>query len=113
MSEIEIVGDGAGLVTSVQPERESTLPTDFQLFQNYPNPFNPSTTIKFYLPRTESVSVRLFNVAGQEVETLVEGEVPAGMHELHWTANNQASGVYIYRMQAGGFVEARKLIYQK
>lgn len=113
MSEIELVGDGAGLVTSVRPERESTIPTDVRLFQNYPNPFNPSTTIQFYLPRTESVSLRLYDVAGQEVETLVEGEVPAGMHELRWTANHHASGMYIYRLQAGGFVEAKKLIYQK
>ena len=113
LSEIELVGDGAGLVTSVRPEREVALPSDFRLFQNYPNPFNPSTTIKFYLPRTENVSLRLYDVTGREVESLVEGEVPAGMHELHWTMNSQSSGVYIYRMRAGGFTEAKKLIYQK
>jgi len=113
MSEIDVVGDGAGLVTAAPPENRPTLPTGFQLFQNYPNPFNPSTTITFYLPRTERVSLRLYDVTGREVETLVEGEVPAGMHELRWTANHHASGMYVYRMQAGTYMEAKKLIYQK
>jgi uncharacterized protein (DUF362 family) len=113
MSEIEIVGDGAGLVTSVRPERESTLPSDFQLFQNYPNPFNPSTVITFYLPRTESVSLRLYDVTGQEVETLMEGEVPAGIHEFRWKANGLASGVYVYQLHAGRFSDTKKMIYQK
>jgi hypothetical protein len=113
MSEIELVGDGAGLVTNVRNTRGSTPPTDFQLYQNYPNPFNPSTTVTFYLPRTMHVHIRLYDVTGQEVETLVDGEVPAGMHEFRWMAKNRASGMYVYEMQAGGYVESKKLIYQK
>jgi uncharacterized protein (DUF362 family) len=112
MNEIEIVGDGAGLV-SVPPGQEIRRPVDFQLYQNFPNPFNPSTTISFYLPIGEYVTLRLYNVNGQEIETLLEGEISPGLHELHWTANNLASGTYIYRMQAGRFVDAKKLIYQR
>jgi len=113
MSEIEIVGDGAGLVTSVKPEYKASIPNTIQLYQNYPNPFNPSTTIKFYLPRSEHVNISVYDIAGQAIETLVDGEVPAGQHELRWSAKALASGVYVYRLQAGGLVEARKLIYQK
>ena len=113
MSEIDIVGDGAGLVTSVRPETRVNIPDTIQLYQNYPNPFNPSTTIKFYLPRSEHVNISVYNIAGQAIETLVDGEVPAGQHELRWSASPLASGVYIYRLQAGGFVEAKKMIYQK
>jgi uncharacterized protein (DUF362 family) len=113
MKEIEIVGDGAGLVTSVRPAYEVIIPTGIQLFHNFPNPFNPSTTIIFYLPKTQYVTVRLYSITGQEIETLVEGEVPEGQHELHWTARNISSGVYICKLQAGAFVDTKKMIYQK
>jgi len=113
ISEIEAVGDGAGLITSVRPNNEIIIPDNFQLFQNFPNPFNSLTTIKFYLPKGEYVTLKLYSIRGQEIETLVAGEVPAGLHELHWTAKNLASGVYIYKMQAGKFSNTKKLIYQK
>jgi len=113
MDEIEIIGDGAGMVTSVQAKDKTPLPGGIQLWQNYPNPFNPTTTIAFSLPKAEYVRLSLYNIVGQEIETLVNGEVPAGQHTLRWTANNLASGVYIYRMQADGFVDAKKLIFQK
>jgi uncharacterized protein (DUF362 family) len=113
MSEIEIVGDGAGLVTSVRPEIKENIPDTIQLYQNYPNPFNPSTTITFYLPKSEQVNISVYNIAGQAIETLIDGEVPAGQHELRWSATALASGMYIYRLQARGFAEAKKLIYQK
>jgi len=112
MSEIEIVGDGAGVV-SVRPEYTYVKPDEFMLFQNFPNPFNPSTTIKFYLPTTENVSIKLFTAAGEEVETLVQGEIPEGQHVFQWTAKNLASGIYIYRMQAGDFSESKKLTLNK
>ncbi|MCU0643200.1 MAG: DUF362 domain-containing protein [bacterium] len=113
MSEIEVVGDGAGLVTSTRPEREVILLDSFQLCQNFPNPFNPATAIIFYLPHPEHVTITIYNVTGQEIETLVQGTVPAGKHELHWIAKNLPSGVYICKMQAGRFSDAKKLIYQK
>jgi uncharacterized protein (DUF362 family) len=113
MSEIEIVGDGAGLITSVKPEYDVLIPSEIRLSQNFPNPFNPATLIRFYLPQKENVNIKIYNIAGQEVETLVDGEVPSGFHELRWSANNLASGTYIYRMQAGNFTDTKKMIYTK
>jgi uncharacterized protein (DUF362 family) len=113
MSEIELVGDGAGMVTAVQGKEKPALPTEIQLYQNYPNPFNPSTTIAFSLPHPEHIRLTLHNIVGQEIETLVDGEVPAGQHTIRWNANGLASGIYIYRLQAGRFVVAKKMIYQK
>jgi uncharacterized protein (DUF362 family) len=113
MREIEIVGDGAGRVTSVRPDLPQAIPTSIQLYQNYPNPFNPSTTIRFYLPTAEHATVKLYNIAGKEIEILVDGEVPAGSHELRWKANGLPSGMYVYRLFAGRYAEARKMIYQK
>lgn len=113
MSEIEVVGDGARLVTSTRPNKEVTNPDGFQLFQNYPNPFNGSTTINFYSPQLDNVTIKLYNITGKEIETLIAGEVPAGLHELHWTAKHLTSGVYIYKLQAGRFSDTKKLIYQK
>lgn len=113
MTEIEVVGDGAHRVTSVRPEREVVQLTDFQLCQNFPNPFNASTAIVFYLPHSEYVTIKIYNITGQEIETLVNGIVPAGQHELHWIAKNLTSGVYLCKMQAGKFSNTMKLIYQK
>ena len=112
MNEIELVGDGAGTV-SVRPDYKLIIPDKFMLFQNFPNPFNPSTTIKFYLPTNELVTIKLFNIMGEKIETLVEGNIPSGQHEIQWNANHLASGTYIYRMQAGEFSESRKMILQK
>jgi uncharacterized protein (DUF362 family) len=113
MNEIEIVGDGAGLITSIRPDYKVTLPSNIKLLQNYPNPFNPSTIIRFYLPQRKYVNIKIYSVTGQEIETLINGYVPAGQHELHWAPNGQASGVYIYKMIAGNYVETKKMIYQK
>ncbi len=113
LKEIDIVGDGANLITSVRPNVEITQPADFKLCANFPNPFNPSTIIVFYLPRSEHVSLKVFDVTGRAIETLVEGEVPAGEHRLHWSATGLASGIYICRMQAEGFSDTIKMVYQK
>jgi uncharacterized protein (DUF362 family) len=113
MKEIEVVGDGADLLTSAPRDAQVRMPNDIQLCQNYPNPFNPSTMIRFYVPAAEYVSVKIYNIAGQEIETLIDGNVPAGLHEFHWSAQNLASGAYLCRMQAGTFSDTKKLIYQK
>ena len=113
MSEIEVVGDGAGLITSVKPGYQTLIPSEIRLSQNFPNPFNPATLIRFYLPKEENVNLKIYNIAGQEIETLINGEVPSGFHEVHWAAKNLASGVYIYQMRAGSFTDAKKMIYQK
>jgi hypothetical protein len=89
------------------------LPKEFALRQNYPNPFNPSTTIKYALPTDSRVSLKLFNILGQEVLTLVNEEQKAGYKSVEWNALNFASGVYFYRLQAGDFVSSKKLLLLK
>ena len=113
LSEIQLVGDGADMVTAVQQNLKTQQPTKFQLCSNYPNPFNPSTMIVFYLPKNERVTLKVYDIVGREVETLITGEVPAGEHRLQWSAQGLASGVYLCRLEAGGFSETIKMVYQK
>ncbi len=90
-----------------------TLPITFGLAQNYPNPFNPVTEITFALPVAADVRLEVFNVLGQKVATLVEQRLEAGQHSITWDAIAQASGVYMYRLTAGDFVETKKMILMK
>jgi len=90
---------------------ENRMPSTFSLEQNYPNPFNPSTTIRYGLPDRSYVTIVVFNTAGQKVATLVDGETEAGYHEVRFDASRLASGVYLYRLQAGSYVETRKLLF--
>jgi uncharacterized protein (DUF362 family) len=113
LDEIEIVGDGKNLITSVRPNLGSQKPEGFKLCANYPNPFNPSTMIVFYLPHNEYLKVKVYEITGREIETLVEGEVPAGEHRLQWSAVGLASGVYLCRMETKDFSETIKMLYQK
>jgi uncharacterized protein (DUF362 family) len=113
LDEIEPVGDGAGLITSVPPGREHIMPTKFELYQNFPNPFNPSTTFRFHLPRASAVRIRIYSVTGELIDTLLEGNLPEGIHELRWVPGSIASGVYFCEMRADDSVERIKLIYQK
>ena len=87
-----------------------TSPSMFQLHQNYPNPFNPSTMISFSLPRSGDVSLKIFNLLGEEVATLVSGQMDAGIHTVQWDATGQPSGVYFYRLHSGDYEETRKLV---
>jgi hypothetical protein len=79
------------------------------LAQNYPNPFNPSTTISYTLPKAATASLRVFNALGQEVASLANERKEAGYHQASWYAN-VPSGIYFYRLQAGEFVETKKMI---
>jgi hypothetical protein len=81
--------------------------------QNYPNPFNPSTTFKYSLPKTERVTLSIYDLLGKEVIKLIDEEKPAGEYETIWNASPYPSGVYFLRMQAGQFNETRKLILMK
>jgi len=97
---------------------EPGLPDKFALHQNYPNPFNPFTTIKYDLKHETAVLLRIFNILGEEVRTLVNKEQQAGRYDVIWDGNNNfgkqvSSGVYIYRISAGDFVMTKKLILQK
>jgi uncharacterized protein (DUF362 family) len=113
LNEIEIVGDGKNLITSVQPDVNSQTPESFKLCANYPNPFNPSTMIVFYNPKNDFVKLKVYDITGREIETLINGVVPAGEHRLQWSAAGLASGVYLCRMESKGFSETIKMIYQK
>jgi hypothetical protein len=88
----------------------TNVPGTIVLYDNYPNPFNPSTTIRYRLPILSSVTVSVFNTLGQLVATLVQREQDAGYHEIAFDARDLASGVYLYRLQAGEFVKSKKLI---
>lgn len=99
-------------VTSVEDKREN-VPQQFRLYQNYPNPFNPSTTIHFSILRRSHVTLKVFDVLGREVATLVNGELSAGEHSVVFKAEKMASGVYFYRLSADDFVETKKMLIAK
>jgi hypothetical protein len=86
------------------------IPQTYELFQNYPNPFNSSTVILFSLPSKSYVLLKVFDMLGREVATLVNEELAAGNHYRQWIASNISSGVYFYRLQCGSFIETKKLV---
>jgi photosystem II stability/assembly factor-like uncharacterized protein len=83
------------------------------LEQNYPNPFNPSTTIEFDLPKTSEVTLKIFNILGEEIATLVSDRLTAGNYSYEWDAGNMSSGVYLYRLEAGEYVETLKMVLMR
>ena len=89
------------------------IPTELTLYQNYPNPFNPSTTIKYQLPVSSKVTLKVYDVLGNKVITLLNEEKEAGTYEVMFDAGNYSSGVYFYRIQAGSFVETKKTVLMK
>jgi hypothetical protein len=89
------------------------IPTIFELVQNYPNPFNPTTKIKYRLPASSEVTLKIYNVLGNEVITLLNDEKEAGTYEFIFNAGDYSSGVYIYSLQAGSFVETKKMVLMK
>jgi hypothetical protein len=94
------------------------LPLDYLLSQNYPNPFNPGTTVRFEVPRDEFVTIKVYDMLGQEVTTLFLGNAKAGKYTLNWDGFDHngklvASGNYIYRMIAGDFVQSKKMLFLK
>ena len=99
-------------VTSIFNDTE-IIPSEPFLHQNYPNPFNPKTTIDFNLPKSSEVTLKIFNVLGEEVSTLLSASLFTGSHSVEWDASNLASGVYLYRLQAGNYVETRKMVLMR
>ncbi len=92
---------------------EENAPQEFRLTKNYPNPFNPSTTIRFSLPRSQFVDLRIYNVLGEEVATLVSENVSVGTHQVEWNARGLPSAVYFYRFVAGPYTQTNNLILLK
>jgi hypothetical protein len=99
--------------TGVIEVKTSTLPKKYSLNQNYPNPFNPSTNISYALPANGNVSLKIYNILGQEVATAFQGFQKAGSYVVSFDASKLASGVYLYRLQSGNFAEAKKMILMK
>ncbi len=106
------VGEPAPAV-SVKSTDATAIPKSFFVDQNYPNPFNPSTTIVYGLPEEASVTVRVYNLLGQEVSTLFEGKQSAGIHNVKFDAGSLGSGVYLYRVQAGSMGAIKRMILIK
>jgi len=94
-------------------DKNIAAPANFALLQNYPNPFNPTTTINFTLPVASKVKVTIYNVNGELVRRLIEGDLPPGYHELTFDAGDLASGIYFYRLDAGDFTVTQKMILAK
>ena len=94
-------------------EATAVKPVEFNLSQNYPNPFNPSTTISYSIPQDNFVSLKVYNVLGNEVATLINGQITAGTHNVHFNASNLSSGVYYYTLRTGNFTNTKKLMLLK
>ena len=94
-------------------EEEGLTPGKYILEQNFPNPFNPSTTINFSIPQKNFVSLRVFNIIGEEVSTLINEEKDAGSYHIKFNALNIPSGIYFYKITAGSFSATRKMILIK
>ena len=115
VDDIHLVAVAPSIGTAVLEEHSTSLPSSFALAQNYPNPFNSGTVIRFDLPQSQLVDLSLYNLAGQKVAAMVNGMRRAGTHTVRWDGRDDegralASGLYLYRLQAGGQVETRKLL---
>ena len=93
--------------------RQSTVPHAYALGQNYPNPFNPTTKISYQLPVISNVTLKIYDMLGREVQTLFAGARPAGSYTATFDGTHLASGVYLYQMKAGNFVETKKFLLLK
>jgi hypothetical protein len=100
-----------GVVSGISGEPGVTM--DFALLQNYPNPFNPSTAISYRLPVSSQVTLKVYDILGTEIETLVNEEKPAGSYEIEFNAVGLSSGIYFYKLQAGSFIQTKKMILLK
>ena len=91
-------------------KNDENIPLEFALKQNYPNPFNPSTSIEFSLPKPEYVELKVYNIIGEQVVTLVSNKLNSGNHTYQFDGKNLASGVYYYQLTAGEYREVKKMI---
>lgn len=105
-------GGTDSILVSIQREND-LLPKEFSLSQNYPNPFNPSTMINFTVKYSGNTTLKVFDIIGREVATLIDGYVDAGNYSLNWKATNVSTGVYFYQLRSGDFVSTKKMLLQK
>jgi hypothetical protein len=102
---------GVDNITST--DLSEVIPTEFLLHQNYPNPFNPSTKIEFKIPEAGLVNLKVYDILGSEVSTLVNEVKLVGSYEVEFDASTLASGIYFYRIQSGNFIETKKMVLLK
>ncbi len=101
-------------LSGIPPDSKMNIPGQPVLYQNYPNPFNPVTTIEFNLPKSSEVTLKIFNILGEEVATLLSERLSAGSYSYEWSRPaGIASGVYLYRLQAGDYIETRKMVLMR
>lgn len=93
--------------------KKKGVPSSCALYQNYPNPFNPTTAIRYHLPKDSRVTIKVYDILGREVATLVDGEESAGYHEVSFDGSRFATGVYFYKMTAGSYTAVKKLMLLK
>jgi len=110
---ISTLKDGQITIITGVGKVNNELPKTFSLSQNYPNPFNPSTSIRYELPVLSKVKIMIYDILGREITTLINETRPAGRYEIKWNASRFSSGVYFYRIQAGNFVQTKKLLLVK
>jgi hypothetical protein len=104
----------AGRTTDVEDYgNKDSAPVNYGLFQNYPNPFNPTTTITFALGKSDRTTIQVFNVMGQLVETLIDGKLEAGIHQVVFQAEKLNSGIYYYSIHSGDFTQVREMVLLK
>jgi hypothetical protein len=103
----------SSLQTGINYPNSDASPDNYFLEQNFPNPFNPTTKISFSIPKLSSVTLKVYDVLGNEIETLVNEEKPVGTYELTWNAANLPSGVYFYQIRADNFIQTKKMILLK
>ena len=101
-----------GKITGVISARNN-IPDKFSLYQNYPNPFNPTTTIKVDNPKNENLKIIIYNILGQKVATVFNGNLSAGRYSFRWNADNFSSGIYFCRMTAGSYTSVKKMVLEK
>jgi Secretion system C-terminal sorting domain/Immune inhibitor A-like, MAM domain len=106
----DFTSDGLGTLIVTGAGQSGESPLTFSLAQNYPNPFNPTTTISYTVASPSVVSLKIFDVLGREVATVVNKAMPSGRYEATWDASGVASGLYFYRLDAGSFVEVKKMM---
>jgi hypothetical protein len=105
--------DYGSVVLTAVPEIRSILPGQYDLSQNYPNPFNPSTTIRYSVPTAGKVLLKVYNILGQVVATIVNTQQAAGTYNVVFDASRLSSGIYFYRISSGSFVQVKKMLLIK
>jgi hypothetical protein len=116
--DVKIMSEGWGfwqddfdIITGIDDAEQ--IPIKYSLYQNYPNPFNPSTKIKYSIPQDSKVMIKVFDILGNKIETLVNEEKKAGTYEITWNAVRLPSGVYFYQIKSGDFIDAKKMVLMK